>query len=69
MTQLELIKEQIKVNGYVSRNWCLSNYISRLGARISDLKAEGWRFEPRRVETIKPDGSKGFDYIYEVQNV
>lgn len=44
-TQLQLIKEHLIVYGEISRNWCLARYISRLGARINDLKKKGWSFE------------------------
>ena len=43
-TQREMVITQLKDNGYVSRNWCLQNYITRLGAIICDLKKEGWDF-------------------------
>ena len=44
MTQRETIIKHIKEYGYVSRNWCLENFISRLGSRIFDLEKEGWKF-------------------------
>lgn len=43
-SQKEIIKEQLRANGYVSRNWALDNFISRLGAIIADLKKEGFVF-------------------------
>ena len=55
MTQIKIVEEQIKLNGYISRNWCLRNYISRLSALIYDLKQEGYEFEEERV---------GGDYVY-----
>lgn len=44
-SQKEIIKEQLRANGYVSRNWALDNFISRLGAIIADLKKEGFVFK------------------------
>jgi hypothetical protein len=41
-TQLETVKKQLLETGQVSRNWCLQNFISRLGAIACDLKAEGF---------------------------
>jgi hypothetical protein len=41
--------------GKISRNACLRNYISRLGAIICVLKDEGWDFRPEHEEG---------DYIY-----
>lgn len=44
--------------GYITRNECLRNYISRLGARIQDLEDDyGWEFTTFR---------KGGDYGYRV---
>ncbi len=56
-TQLEWIKDKLIVHGEISRNECLKNYISRLGARIVDLKKMGFRFETER---------RGGDYIYKL---
>ena len=38
MTQKELVINQLEEVGYVSRNWALRNYISRLGAIMYELK-------------------------------
>lgn len=56
-SQLQWIKDRLVVYGEISRNECLKNYISRLGARISDLKRMGFRFETER---------RGGDYIYKL---
>ncbi len=40
---LKLMREQ----GFVTRNWALQNYISRLGAIMCDLKDEGVNFEAK----------------------
>lgn len=57
-TQKERVAERLLKYGYVTRNQCLQNYISRLGAIICDLEAEGWSFEAKYL-TDK-------DYIYKV---
>lgn len=44
-TQRELILEQLIQNGYVSRNWALQNYITRLANYIFNFKEEGWEFK------------------------
>ena len=54
-SQVALIKKQLELDGEVSRNWCLQRYITRLGARIWDLKQEGYEFEIER---------RGKDYVY-----
>lgn len=35
--QIEFVKQQILENGYISRNKCLRNHITRLGAIINIL--------------------------------
>jgi hypothetical protein len=55
MTQLEIIKKQVDDHGFVSRNWCLAQFITRLGARICDLEKQGYEF------TASYEGS---DYVY-----
>ena len=64
MTQEQWIIEQLKNNGYITRNQCLRNYISRLGARIADLKSKGWVFNTENVKVEKPNGYIGSDYKY-----
>jgi len=58
-TQLERITEILQQDGVVSRNQCLSMFpaITRLGARICDLEADGWKFRTER---------RGGDYLYHV---
>ena len=55
MTQKEKVIAQFNEFGYVSRNWALKNYMSRLGAIICDLKREGWNIDGRWV---------GKDFVY-----
>lgn len=50
MSQLDFIKSHLEKYGYISRNICLRNYISRLGARIADLKKLGYDFDTKTVE-------------------
>jgi len=45
ITQLQWVKDKLKKDGFITRNECLSNYISRLGAIISVLKEQGYEFE------------------------
>ena len=68
MSQKKMVVDKLLSDGKVSRNWALKNYISRLSAIIYDLTYDyGWEFDTARVETIKPDGSKGWDYVYIVK--
>lgn len=49
-TQKDIVIKQLLSTGYISRNWCLERFISRLGAIICDLKEEGWDFKTKTIE-------------------
>jgi len=55
-SQKQRIIGQLQKYGFITRNACLKNYISRLGAIIFDLKQEGYEFEAKDMENG--------DYIY-----
>lgn len=61
-TQEKMVIDQLKANGYVSRNWALQNYISRLGAIVYSLKKDGWNIvgEYKHYEN-------GKDFIYRLK--
>lgn len=67
MTQLDFIKVRLQETGEISRNDCLRQYVSRLGARINDLKRLGWQFDTEVRPTTRPDGSKGKDFVYKLK--
>ena len=54
-TQEEFVINQLKEKGYITRNECLRNFISRLGAIMCKLKKEGYEFDTKTV---------GGDYVY-----
>ena len=58
--QREFIKHHLLKYGFISRNYCLQNYVSRLGAWILILKKEGMPIEDGRY--VKTE--KGRDFIY-----
>lgn len=58
---MDWIKSRLKKTGRITRNQCLRRYISRLGARINDLKKEGWGFRGYYKKT-----RNGMDYVYEM---
>ena len=62
-TQVAWVKERLYTDGYISRNECLRNYISRLGAIINHLKKEGYLFTGEYKKT-----TNGKDYIYKMIN-
>jgi len=55
MTQKQRVIHKLKIDGRISRNQCLNNYISRLSAIILDLRNEGWDFETKDING---------DYVY-----
>lgn len=65
LTQKEWVAGQLAATGTITRNECLRNYISRLGAIIADLKKEGWEFEAHYKDVKTPFGI-GKDYVYRV---
>lgn len=54
-SQKDRVIKRILDTGKITRNECLRNYISRLGAIICTLKKEGWDF---RTEW------EGGDFVY-----
>ena len=45
MTQLSIVKQQLRKTGKVSRDWCIrEHYITRLGAIIDGLKKKRWEY-------------------------
>jgi hypothetical protein len=62
--QLEIVRGKLESEGSISRNWCLRNYISRLGALVAKLKEKGWQITGAYVPYIKENGETGKDYVY-----
>ena len=58
-TQLNYVRNWLSVKGTISRNHCLSVYISRLSAYILELKNLGWEIEGKK---------SGNDYVYELKS-
>ena len=59
-SQEEFILRVLLTQGFITRNFCLQRYISRLGARISDLKRMGYDIQGRNDRT-----NFGMDYRYD----
>lgn len=66
-SQVKIVKNKILITGFVSRNWCLERYISRLSAIIQILESEGWEFKTERRWINKKDNS--FDYFYNLVKI
>ena len=62
-TQIEWVKEQLRFQGYITRNQCLRVYINRFGAIIAILKKEGWSFTTGYQE-FEAWGKVRKDYVY-----
>jgi hypothetical protein len=58
-SQKNWVKEQLRINGFITRNEALRNFCSRLGAIIYVLKKEGYQFEVYYQKT-----EKGKDFVY-----
>jgi hypothetical protein len=58
-SQLDRVRDRLLQVGYITRNQCLGTRpaITRLGARINDLKAEGFVFETKQEHG---------DYVYKL---
>lgn len=67
MTQREWVENQLKEKGKITRNFCLRNYVSRLGAIICDLKKSGYEFDTRYIKVDTPFG-EGKDYEYSLKS-
>lgn len=63
MKQINFVTDRLDEKGEITRNECLKNYISRLGAIIAVLKERGYVFLTEYRETITPFGT-GKDYVY-----
>ncbi len=59
-TQLTRVKMKLKRDGFITRNECIRNYITRLSAIILILRNQGWDFKTSDI--------KG-DYKYELLRV
>ena len=57
-TQRKFVIDKLLTDGFISRNYCLKNYISRLSAIILNLKEEGWEIEGKWVDN---------DFYYDVK--
>ena len=58
-SQEQWIRYNLSVRKFITRNECLKNFVTRLAARITDLKDEGWNIEGESVDT-----QLGKDYVY-----
>ena len=58
-SQKHKVIQKLRADGEVSRNWCLSQYISRLSAIIQVLESEGYIFETK---------TKDGDYVYKIKD-
>lgn len=63
ISQKTFVRNCLLDRGFISRNYCLRRYISRLSAIIFDLKLEGMEFITERVE-IKTQQGISNDFIY-----
>ena len=65
LTQGQYVESELRINGSITRNKCLKEYITRLSAIICDMNKKGYVIEANRIPTTTRWG-KGFDYEYKV---
>ena len=63
---MQWVKDVLKSDGEISRNFALRNYVSRLGALICTLQKQGYEFETEWRATRTPFGKKK-DYVYKLK--
>lgn len=51
VSQKDIVLKQMRAEGFVTRNWCLQHFISRLSAIMLDLKNEGVNFKTEHMES------------------
>ena len=59
-TQIERVINKLNRDGFITRNECLRNYITRLGAIICSLRKMGWEIQDGEYTDDK-------DFIYRVK--
>jgi biotin-(acetyl-CoA carboxylase) ligase len=57
--QKKFVLTKLKEQGFITRNQCLENYLSRLGAYMNEFKRQGLKFEAKYIKR-----GEGKDYIY-----
>jgi len=62
-TQEQFVEDILLEDGEISRNYCLSRFITRLGAIIWKLKDRGYEITGQYVKT-----ATGKDFIYKLIN-
>lgn len=68
MSQEKKVIDQLNKQGFVSRNWALENYMSRLGAIICDLKKKGFKFDEEKTKYYPTENGKDFRYYLAKQD-
>ena len=59
MNQRKLVIKELLQTGQISRNYCLSLGITRLGAIVEKLNKNGWELKGKYIKT-----NGGKDYVY-----
>ncbi len=67
MTQLQIVANKLAKDGEVTRNWALSQFISRLSAIIYTLKYDySWEIDGSWISYKGKDGKTYRDYKYKL---
>jgi len=64
--QLEYVEKELRDVGFITRNQCLKEYITRLSAIIYKLNNSGYHIDTAKIPT-KTRWGKGYDFKYIVK--
>lgn len=63
-TQTEKVLQRIQTHGYIDNFYAMQNYILRLGARINDLKKQGYKIYGKTGKELNYPKSMHKNYYY-----
>jgi len=63
-THLQKVQHQLDKKGFVTRNWCLQHGITRLAARIADLRSAKYNIEAGFGKKLGMSKVYWKDYVY-----
>jgi hypothetical protein len=65
VTQKEFVRLHLLNRGYITRNYCLQNYISRLSDIVFKLRKTGMEIDSERMYQAN---GKAYDFIYRLRS-
>jgi hypothetical protein len=65
-SQRKFVEKEIRDSGFITRNFCLRHFISRLSSIVCDINKNGYIIEGERIP-VKTIWGTGFDYRYTIK--